>query len=123
MSKQGCEIGLIGLGTMGRNFVLNIADHGFTVAVYNRTTEKTKDFMKTEVGGRPIQAGYDLQEFTGLLGRPRAVILLVLRRRSGGRGDPGAGALVGTRRPHYRQRQFPFHRHQPARQISVREKS
>ena len=72
MSNQDCDIGLIGLGTMGRNFVLNMADHGFAVAVYNRTTEKTKDFMENEVGTRPIQAGYDLKEFVGLLRRPRA---------------------------------------------------
>ncbi len=77
MSNQGCDIGLIGLGTMGRNFVLNMADHGFAVAVYNRTTEKTKDFMENEVGARPIQAGYDLKEFVGLLKKPRALILLV----------------------------------------------
>ena len=82
MSNEGCDIGLIGLGTMGRNFVLNMADHGFAVAVYNRTTEKTKDFMDNEVGARPIQAGYDLQEFIGLLSRPRALILLVAA------GDP-----------------------------------
>ena len=82
MSKQGCDIGLIGLGTMGRNFVLNLADHGFAVAVYNRTAEKTKDFMENEVGARPIQAGYDLPEFIGLLRRPRALILLVAA------GDP-----------------------------------
>ena len=82
MSQQGCDIGLIGLGTMGRNFVLNLADHGFAVAVYNRTAEKTKDFMENEVDARPIQAGYDLQEFIGLLRRPRAVILLVAA------GDP-----------------------------------
>jgi 6-phosphogluconate dehydrogenase len=77
VSQQGCDIGLIGLGTMGRNFVLNLADHGFAVAVYNRTPEKTRDFMDHEVGARPIQAGYDLQEFIGLLSRPRALILLV----------------------------------------------
>jgi 6-phosphogluconate dehydrogenase len=82
MSKQGCDIGLIGLGTMGRNFVLNLADHGFAVAVYNRTAEKTKEFMENEVGARPIQAGYDLPEFIGLLSRPRALILLVAA------GDP-----------------------------------
>ena len=67
---------------MGRNFVLNMADHGFAVAVYNRTPEKTKDFMEKEVGARPIQAGYDLQEFVSLLRRPRALILLVAA------GDP-----------------------------------
>lgn len=82
MSNEGCDIGLIGLGVMGRNFVLNMADHGFAVAVYNRTTEKTKDFMDNEVGPRPIQAGYDLQKFIGLLRRPRALILLVAA------GDP-----------------------------------
>jgi 6-phosphogluconate dehydrogenase len=82
MSNEGCDIGLIGLGTMGRNFVLNMADHGFAVAVYNRTAEKTKDFMDREVGARPIQAGYDLQEFIGLLRPPRALILLVAA------GDP-----------------------------------
>ncbi len=40
MSKQGCEIGIVGLGTMGRNLVLNFADRGFSVAVYNRTTRR-----------------------------------------------------------------------------------
>ena len=73
MSNQGCDIGLIGLGVMGRNFVLNMADHGFSVAVYNRTTEKTKDFMANEVGDRPIKAGFELKEFVGLLKKPRAV--------------------------------------------------
>jgi 6-phosphogluconate dehydrogenase len=82
MSNQGCDIGLIGLGTMGRNFVLNMADHGFAVAVYNRTAEKTRDFMAQEAGTRTIKAGYDLEEFVGLLRRPRALILLVAA------GDP-----------------------------------
>jgi 6-phosphogluconate dehydrogenase len=82
MSNQGCDIGLIGLGTMGRNFALNLADHGYAVAVYNRTTGKTKDFLATEVGSRTIKAGYNLKEFVGLLKRPRALILLVAA------GDP-----------------------------------
>jgi 6-phosphogluconate dehydrogenase len=82
MSNQDCDIGLIGLGTMGRNFVLNMADHGFAVAVYNRTPDKTRDFMANEVGARTIQAGYDLEEFVRLLRRPRALILLVAA------GDP-----------------------------------
>jgi 6-phosphogluconate dehydrogenase len=82
MSNQGCDIGLIGLGTMGRNFVLNMAGHGFSVAVYNRTLEKTKDFMETEVGSRTIKAGYNLKEFIGLLKQPRALIMLVAA------GDP-----------------------------------
>jgi 6-phosphogluconate dehydrogenase len=77
MQGQGCQIGLIGLGVMGKNFVLNMADHGFGVAVYNRTTEKTREFVDQEVGSRPIRAGYNLEEFVQLLQRPRAIILLV----------------------------------------------
>ena len=82
MTKQGCEIGVIGLGTMGRNLVLNFADHGFPVAVYNRTAEKTREFMAKEVGARDIRPGYELKEFVGLLRRPRAIIMLVAA------GDP-----------------------------------
>ncbi len=77
MQGQDCQIGLIGLGVMGNNFVLNMADHGFGVAVFNRTAEKTREFMAQEVGSRPIRAGYTLEEFVGLLQRPRAIILLV----------------------------------------------
>jgi len=77
MGSQDCHIGLVGLGTMGRNLVLNMADHGFTVAVYNRTAAKTKEFMAQEVGGRAIRAGYTLAEFVGHLQTPRAIIILV----------------------------------------------
>ncbi len=121
MSNQGCDIGLIGLGTMGRNFVLNMADHGFAVAVYNRTTEKTKEFMENEVGSRPIQAGYDLKEFVGLLRLPRAIIMLVAA------GDPVDAVirellpLLYARRPDHRRRQLPFHRYQPAGPNSLRQ--
>jgi 6-phosphogluconate dehydrogenase len=77
MTNGGCEIGLVGLAVMGRNLVLNMADHGFSIAVYNRTTEKTREFIEKEVGGRKIQGGYHLKEFTGLLRKPRAIVLLV----------------------------------------------
>ena len=77
MPKQGCEIGILGLGTMGRNLVLNFADRGFSVAVYNRTAEKTREFMAREVGSRDIQPAYDLKEFAGLLRQPRALITMI----------------------------------------------
>ncbi len=77
MAEQGCEIGLVGLGTMGRNLALNIADHGFKVAVYNRTPEKTREFMAGEGAAAKIHAGYSLEEFTALLKAPRAVLLMV----------------------------------------------
>ncbi len=77
MGNQDCDIGLAGLGTMGRNLVLNMADRGFAVAVFNRTGEKTKEFMEKEVEGRNIHPGYTLAEFVGHLKEPRAVIILV----------------------------------------------
>jgi 6-phosphogluconate dehydrogenase len=96
MNHQGCDIGLIGLGVMGRNFVLNMADHGSSVAVYNRTAEKTRDFMENEVGSRPIQAGYELKEFAGLLKKPRAMVMLV---SAGGAVDAVIQELVPLLEP------------------------
>ena len=72
-----CELGLIGLGVMGKNLVLNIASHGFSVAVYNRTAEKTREFMEHEAKGQKVFAGYTMEEFVGLLNQPRAVLVLV----------------------------------------------
>lgn len=77
MGNKDCDLGLVGLGAMGRNLVLNLSDHGFAVAVYNRTAAKTEEFMDREAGGRGIRAGYTLAEFVGHLQQPRAVIILV----------------------------------------------
>jgi 6-phosphogluconate dehydrogenase len=77
MEQKGCDIGLSGLGVMGRNFVLNMADHGFSVGVFNRTEEKTRKFMENEVGSRKIRPGYTVAEFVSLLKRPRAVLISV----------------------------------------------
>jgi 6-phosphogluconate dehydrogenase len=93
MSRQGCEIGLIGLGVMGRNFVLNMADHGIPVAVYNRTTQKTREFMEKEVGPRDIRPGFSLEEFVGLLRRPRSIIILVP-------AGPAVDAVIAELLPH-----------------------
>ncbi|MBM4273782.1 MAG: NADP-dependent phosphogluconate dehydrogenase [Deltaproteobacteria bacterium] len=72
-----CEMGLVGLGVMGRNLVLNLTDKGFPVAVYNRTPERTREFMEREVTWQNIRPGYTLEEFVGLLRRPRAILILV----------------------------------------------
>jgi len=77
MANHGCDIGVIGLGVMGGNFVLNIADHGFSVAVYNQTAAKTRALIDKQAGGRDIRAGYTLPELVGLLRRPRSIMLLV----------------------------------------------
>ena len=77
MSDKLCDIGLVGLGVMGANFALNMADKGFRVGVYNRTTEKTRRFMKEAVDDRPIEAGFSLESFAGILKKPRAVVIFV----------------------------------------------
>jgi len=77
MEEHHCELGLIGLGTMGRNLALNIAAHGWTTAVYNRTPEKTREFMDQEAAGYAIWPGYDLPGFIRLLRKPRTILVLV----------------------------------------------
>jgi len=71
------DIGLIGLAVMGQNLVLNIANNGFPVAVYNRTTQKTRDFMDGAASGKDIAGAYSLEEFTGLLKKPRRIVIMV----------------------------------------------
>jgi len=80
MSSQGAvaEIGLIGLGTMGGNLALNIAEHGFQIAVYNRTAEKTDQFV-TKAGelAAKLVPTKTLEDFVAAIKPPRAVILMV----------------------------------------------
>ena len=71
------DIGLIGLAVMGQNLVLNMADHGFSVAVYNRTGSKTEAFMEEKVKGRVIVAAYSIEDFVALLSRPRKIMIMV----------------------------------------------
>lgn len=76
MAKKA-DIGLIGLAVMGQNLVLNINDKGYTVAVFNRTTEKVDRFLANEAKGRDILGAHSIEEFVGLLARPRKVMLMV----------------------------------------------
>src|SRR5208283_4642629 len=69
------ELGMIGLGVMGRNMLLNMADHGFPVAGYDKDPAKVEALRK-ESGGNVHSAG-DIHEFIGLLRAPRAVMMLV----------------------------------------------
>ena len=71
------HFGLIGLGVMGQNFVLNVERNGFSVAVYNRTAQRTKAFVEKEAKGKNVGATYSLEKFVGSLERPRRVMLLV----------------------------------------------
>lgn len=71
------DIGLIGLAVMGQNLVLNMNDHGYIVAVYNRTTSKVDDFMKGPANGTHVIGTHSIQEFIQNLKRPRRVMLMV----------------------------------------------
>ncbi|MFM2303085.1 MAG: hypothetical protein RLZZ135_491, partial [Cyanobacteriota bacterium] len=75
MSLQ--SFGVIGLAVMGENLALKVESKGFPIAVYNRTEQKTKDFMATRAQGKQVKAAYNLQEFVDLLERPRKILIMV----------------------------------------------
>jgi len=70
------EIGMVGLGVMGRNLVLNIADNGFAVAGYDKDPTKVQA-LRSETGERSIKGAESVQEFVSMLQKPRAVMMLV----------------------------------------------
>ena len=74
---QKADIGLIGLAVMGQNLVLNMNDHGYRVAVYNRTTSKVSQFIEEEAAGRDITGTYSVEEFVAALEPPRKIMLMV----------------------------------------------
>jgi len=77
MDKKA-DIGLIGLAVMGQNLVLNMNDHGFSVAVFNRTVSKVDDFLAGPAARRDtILGAHSIEEFVALLKKPRKVMLMV----------------------------------------------
>ncbi len=85
--------GLVGLAVMGANLALNIADHGFPIAVYNRTYARTEEFMNTEARGKPITSADNVRDFVKLIERPRRIIILV-------KAGPPVDAVIGELRPY-----------------------
>jgi 6-phosphogluconate dehydrogenase len=71
------DIGMIGLGVMGRNFALNVADHGFVVVGFDRDTEKTRQLEKERTERHVIDTAGDPKTFCEKLRRPRAIMMLV----------------------------------------------
>src|SRR5690349_20899715 len=71
------DIGLIGLAVMGQNLVLNMNDHGYTVAVFNRTIAKIDEFLLGPAYGTRVIGTYSIAEFISQLKRPRRVMLMV----------------------------------------------
>ncbi len=71
------DIALVGLAVMGENLVMNMESKGFTVAVYNRTTEKVKHFVEGRAAGKNIIGCYSIEELVANLEKPRKVFMMV----------------------------------------------
>ncbi|MDQ0244931.1 6-phosphogluconate dehydrogenase [Bacillus fengqiuensis] len=91
MSKQ--QIGVIGLAVMGKNLALNIESRGYSVSVYNRSADKTEEFLKNEAEGKNFKGTYSIEEFVNSLEVPRKILLMV---KAGGPTD----ATIDALKPH-----------------------
>ncbi|MBN2554941.1 MAG: decarboxylating NADP(+)-dependent phosphogluconate dehydrogenase [Anaerolineales bacterium] len=88
---KSADIGLIGLGVMGRNLVLNMSDHDFRVAVYNRTAADVDDFLENEASSGDITGAYTLEELVSSLQSPRMIMLMI---KAGSPVDATIEALI-----------------------------
>src|ERR1700723_3203342 len=77
MAAATCDIGLIGLAVMGQNLVLNMNDHGYKVAVFNRTVSKVDEFLGDEAKGTKVVGTHSVEELCASLKLPRRVMLMV----------------------------------------------
>ncbi|NGX38931.1 MAG: 6-phosphogluconate dehydrogenase, decarboxylating [Chlamydiae bacterium] len=77
MAEQEADFGLIGLAVMGQNLVLNINDHGWKVAVFNRTVAKVDKFLEGPAKNTKVIGTHTLEEFFKTLKRPRKVMFMV----------------------------------------------
>jgi len=71
------QVGLIGLAVMGQNLALNIHDHGYKISVYNRSANKTEEFMAGNAKDTSITACYSLKDFVESIQTPRKIVLMV----------------------------------------------
>ncbi|MED4205203.1 NADP-dependent phosphogluconate dehydrogenase [Neobacillus mesonae] len=75
MTQQ--QVGVIGLAVMGKNLALNIESRGYSVAVYNRSFEKTEEFLQTEAACKDFIGACAIEEFVNSLEKPRKILLMV----------------------------------------------
>ena len=90
---MGQQVGLVGLAVMGENLALNIESKGFSVAVFNRTGEKTKAFIEGRAKGKNFVGTYTPKELCDALEQPRRIILMV---KAGAAVDD----MIGQIKPH-----------------------
>ena len=74
---SAADIGLIGLAVMGQNLALNMADHGYTVSVFNRTTSKVDKFLSGPAQGKSITGNHTIESLCNSLKTPRRIMLMV----------------------------------------------
>ncbi|WP_152657660.1 NADP-dependent phosphogluconate dehydrogenase [Oceanobacillus sp. CFH 90083] len=87
------EIGVIGLAVMGKNIALNIESRGFAVSVFNRSYEKTEDFMANEAKGKNFYGAKTIEEFVQSLEKPRRIMLMV-------KAGPATDATIASLQPY-----------------------
>lgn len=75
--KEKADIGLVGLAVMGENLILNMESKGYTVAVYNRTTDKVNHFLDGRAKGKNIVGAFSIEELIKNLKRPRKIMLMI----------------------------------------------
>lgn len=85
------DIGLIGLAVMGENLVMNMESKGFTISVFNRTTQKVEDFVNGRAKGKNIVGTYSLEELVASLEKPRKVMMMI---KAGGAVDATIESLI-----------------------------
>jgi len=93
---EGCDIGLIGLAVMGQNLVLNIESRGYGVAVFNRTSAVTDEFLAEHGSDRNLVGCHSIEDFVASLARPRKVMLMV-------KAGPAVDAVIEQLLPHLDQ--------------------
>lgn len=71
------DIGLVGLAVMGENLAMNMESKGFTVAVFNRSTQRVTRFMEGRAKGRRIMGCMSLEELCAAVERPRRIMMMV----------------------------------------------
>ena len=90
-SEVTSALGLIGLAVMGENLVMNMESKGFTVAVFNRTTEKVKNFVEGRGAGKNIIGTYSMEELVASIEKPRKIMMMI---KAGGAVDATIEALL-----------------------------
>ena len=87
------DIGLIGLGVMGRNLSLNIESRGYSVAVYDREPDVTERFVSETAVNRRISPAYSFEELVASLSRPRRIVLMI-------KAGPPVDSVIDQLLPH-----------------------